>query len=221
MWRRYSSFKMRGRNDGSQRKRFAFSMCLMLVTLSLICIYYGSFFKSALRHKSGSSFVEGDEELIARRFGNEADEDSDTDETGLKSGDDGEVLDKEGAKITGRKQETIKTAQDSAFDMSIKTFPVCDSRHSELIPCLDRHLNSQLKLKLNLSVMEHYERHCPPSYRRLNCLIPPPPNYKVPIGWPASRDEVWQSNVPHTFLAMEKSDQHWMIVNGDKVNFPG
>ncbi|KAH7436592.1 hypothetical protein KP509_05G026900 [Ceratopteris richardii] len=43
----------------------------------------------------------------------------------------------------------------------------------------------------------------------------------VPIPWPASRDEVWQSNVPHTFLAMEKSDQHWMIVKGDKVNFPG
>jgi hypothetical protein len=44
---------------------------------------------------------------------------------------------------------------------------------------------------------------------------------QVSIAWPASRDEVWQSNVPHTFLAMEKSDQHWMIVNGDKVNFPG
>ena len=27
--------------------------------------------------------------------------------------------------------------------------------------------------------MEHYERHCPPPHRRLNCLIPPPPNYKV------------------------------------------
>jgi hypothetical protein len=32
---------------------------------------------------------------------------------------------------------------------------------------------------------------------------------------------VWQSNVPHTFLAMEKSDQHWMVINGEKVNFPG
>jgi hypothetical protein len=44
---------------------------------------------------------------------------------------------------------------------------------------------------------------------------------QVPIKWPASRDEVWQANVPHTFLATEKSDQHWMVVNGDKVNFPG
>jgi hypothetical protein len=62
---------------------------------------------------------------------------------------------------------------------SLFVFQVCDSRHSELIPCLDRQLHSQLKLKLNLSLMEHYERHCPPPHRRLNCLIPPPPNYKV------------------------------------------
>lgn len=43
----------------------------------------------------------------------------------------------------------------------------------------------------------------------------------MPIRWTKSRDEVWQSNVPHTFLATEKSDQHWMVVNGQKVNFPG
>lgn len=46
-------------------------------------------------------------------------------------------------------------------------------------------------------------------------------NAQVPIRWPKSRDEVWQSNVPHTFLATEKSDQHWMVVVGQKVNFPG
>lgn len=36
-----------------------------------------------------------------------------------------------------------------------------------------------MKLHLNLSLMEHYERHCPDADHRLNCLIPPPPNYKV------------------------------------------
>ena len=56
---------------------------------------------------------------------------------------------------------------------------VCDDRHSELIPCLDRHLIYQMRLKLDLSLMEHYERHCPPSERRFNCLIPPPAGYKV------------------------------------------
>lgn len=56
---------------------------------------------------------------------------------------------------------------------------VCDDRHSELIPCLDRHLIYQSRLKLDLNLMEHYERHCPQPERRYNCLIPPPPGYKV------------------------------------------
>lgn len=54
-------------------------------------------------------------------------------------------------------------------------------QYSELIPCLDRNFIYQMKLKLNLSLMEHYERHCPPSYRRFNCLIPPPIGYKVSL----------------------------------------
>ncbi|KAJ9562548.1 hypothetical protein OSB04_007708 [Centaurea solstitialis] len=102
-----------------------------------------------------------------------------------------------------------------------KSLPICDMRHSELIPCLDRHLIYQLKLKLNLSLMEHYERHCPPVERRYNCLIPPPIGYKIPIRWPESRDEVWKANIPHTHLAQEKSDQNWMIVVGDRIRFPG
>lgn len=102
-----------------------------------------------------------------------------------------------------------------------KSIPVCDMKYSELIPCLDRNLIYQLKLKLNLTLMEHYERHCPPPDRRYNCLVPPPDNYKIPIRWPASRNEVWKSNIPHTHLAQEKSDQNWMVVNGDKINFPG
>lgn len=56
---------------------------------------------------------------------------------------------------------------------------VCDDRHSELIPCLDRNLIYQMRLKLDLSLMEHYERHCPMPERRFNCLIPPPAGYKV------------------------------------------
>ncbi|KAM6565121.1 hypothetical protein CsatB_025119 [Cannabis sativa] len=102
-----------------------------------------------------------------------------------------------------------------------KSFPVCDDRHSELIPCLDRNLIYQSRLKLDLSLMEHYERHCPLPERRFNCLIPPPPGYKVPVKWPKSRDEVWKANIPHTHLATEKSDQNWMVVKGEKIVFPG
>ena len=51
--------------------------------------------------------------------------------------------------------------------------------YSELIPCLDRNLIYQLRLKLNMTLMEHYERQCPPTERRYNCLVPPPVGYKV------------------------------------------
>ncbi|KAF7129820.1 hypothetical protein RHSIM_Rhsim10G0014000 [Rhododendron simsii] len=102
-----------------------------------------------------------------------------------------------------------------------KSIPICDRRYSELIPCLDRNLIYQLRLKPNMTLMEHYERHCPPPQRRYNCLIPPPNGYKIPIRWPASRDEVWKANIPHTHLALEKSDQNWMVVDGDKIKFPG
>lgn len=45
--------------------------------------------------------------------------------------------------------------------------------------------------------------------------------FQIPIRWPASRDEVWKANIPHTHLALEKSDQNWMVVDGDKIKFPG
>ncbi|XBI68340.1 hypothetical protein VPH35_047553 [Triticum aestivum] len=106
-------------------------------------------------------------------------------------------------------------------DLVLSSLPVCDARHSELIPCLDRGLHRQLRLRLNVPLMEHYERHCPPAPRRLNCLIPLPAGYLVPIRWPRSRDEVWRANLPHTHLASEKSAQGWMVENGDKISFPG
>ncbi|XP_048429753.1 probable methyltransferase PMT3 isoform X1 [Pyrus x bretschneideri] len=114
-----------------------------------------------------------------------------------------------------------KLGEDEEDGVILKSIPVCDDRHSELIPCLDRNLIYETRLKLDLSVMEHYERHCPVPERRYNCLIPPPPGYKIPIKWPKSRDEVWKANIPHTHLATEKSDQKWMVVKGEKIGFPG
>ncbi|XP_010251021.1 PREDICTED: probable methyltransferase PMT9 isoform X1 [Nelumbo nucifera] len=124
--------------------------------------------------------------------------------------------------VFGKSVQRDDDFDDALEDQDVpKTIPVCDMQFSELIPCLDRNLIYQMKLKLNLTLMEHYERHCPRPERRYNCLIPPPIGYKIPIRWPASRDEVWKANIPHTHLAQEKSDQHWMVVNGDKINFPG
>ncbi|KAJ4824626.1 hypothetical protein Tsubulata_051208 [Turnera subulata] len=121
-----------------------------------------------------------------------------------------------------RNQDFDDLHEDQEHDPEVpRSIPICDAKYSELIPCLDRNLIYQLKLKPNLTLMEHYERHCPPQKRRFNCLIPPPAGYKIPIRWPESRDEVWKANIPHTHLAQEKSDQNWMVVNGEKINFPG
>ncbi|KAJ6773711.1 SAM-DEPENDENT METHYLTRANSFERASE [Salix purpurea] len=76
-------------------------------------------------------------------------------------------------------ETTNKSGEEVQGDIILKSIPVCDDRHSELIPCLDRNLIYQTRLKLDLSLMEHYERHCPVPERRFNCLIPPPPGYKV------------------------------------------
>nr|GFA42186.1 probable methyltransferase PMT3 [Tanacetum cinerariifolium] len=56
---------------------------------------------------------------------------------------------------------------------------VCDDRYSELIPCLDKNLIYQMKLKLDLSLMEHYERHCSLPESHFNSFIPPTIGYKV------------------------------------------
>ncbi|KAI4352293.1 hypothetical protein L6164_006560 [Bauhinia variegata] len=121
----------------------------------------------------------------------------------------------------GDASESSSRIGEGEDDTIPKTIPVCDDRLSELIPCLDRNLIYQTRLKLDLNLMEHYERHCPMPERRYNCLIPPPPRYKVPIKWPKSRDQVWKVNIPHTHLATEKSDQNWMVVRGEKIIFPG
>ncbi|CAA0824527.1 Probable methyltransferase PMT9 [Striga hermonthica] len=164
----------------------------LLLSLGFVCLYNGSLFASRLP-RGDDSFEDG-VDPVRGRF--------------LLKKDSGEIHHDED--------------DDERILQVPRTIPVCDSRYSELIPCLDRNLIFyQIKLKVNLSLMEHYERHCPPAERRFNCLIPPPIGYKIPIRWPSSRDQVWKANIPHTHLAQEKSDQNWMFVDGERIKFPG
>ncbi|KAK8950553.1 putative methyltransferase PMT9 [Platanthera guangdongensis] len=167
------------------RRLFFYLLISLVVSLSLVVVYYGASFAPGLR-LSDDSVTEGSDPVFLP--------------------------------LVHSFDLSTVSSPDPYF---LNSFPVCDQRFSELIPCMDRNLIYQLKMKLNLSVMEHYERHCPPPNRRYNCLIPPPPGYRIPIRWPQSRDEVWRMNIPHTHLAFDKSDQHWMVVRGDKINFPG
>ncbi|KAK1694803.1 hypothetical protein QYE76_011500 [Lolium multiflorum] len=183
---------MRGRNDGGQSKRPIVLLCVMVACLCLLFLY----FSGSNGGQAGSAALEyGTKFTRSLGWGSDADGDDGLDESIFGTGD--------------------------ASDVKLKSFPACDDRHSELIPCLDRNLIFQMRLKLDLNLMEHYERHCPPPERRFNCMIPPPHGYKVPIKWPKSRDIVWKANIPHTHLAKEKSDQNWMIDAGEKIKFPG
>ncbi|CAH9087984.1 unnamed protein product [Cuscuta europaea] len=184
---------MRVRSDGLQRKRLLTSVAVIGIFLVFLYVVFGS-------KSSGESALEYGSWSL-RKLG-----------SSYLGGDDEGDTTKQDGKIG------LNDGNDGIF---LKSFPVCDDRHSELIPCLDRHLIYQMRLKLDLSLMEHYERHCPLQERRYNCMIPPPPGYKIPIKWPKSRDEVWKANIPHTHLAQEKSDQNWMVVKGERIIFPG
>ena len=44
---------------------------------------------------------------------------------------------------------------------------------------------------------------------------------QIPIRWPASRDDVWKTNIPQAHLSKDKSDQNWMVVDGARIVLPG
>nr|GMD10383.1 probable methyltransferase PMT18 [Ipomoea batatas] len=89
--------------------------------------------------------------------------------------------------------------------------------YSEYAPCQDR----QRGRKFDREMMKYRERHCPTKEELLRCLIPAPPNYKVPFKWPQSRDFAWFANIPHKELSIEKAVQNWVQVVGDRLRFPG
>ena len=102
-------------------------------------------------------------------------------------------------------------------NQTIKYFEPCDLSLSEYTPCEDR----QRGRKFDRNMMKYRERHCPSKDELLYCLIPPPPNYKIPFKWPQSRDYAWYGNIPHKELSVEKAVQNWIQVEGDRFRFPG
>ncbi|RZC78479.1 hypothetical protein C5167_002655 [Papaver somniferum] len=113
----------------------------------------------------------------------------------------------------------VKPDDVSAAAVEIDKFSLCSEDMREYIPCLD---NVEELKKLDSTVRgEKFERHCPGKGSGLDCLIPPPKDYKTPIPWPRSRDEVWFSNVPHSRLVDDKGGQNWIERDNDKFKFPG
>lgn len=72
--------------------------------------------------------------------------------------------------------------------VKIDKFKACPKNMSEYIPCMD---NEEAIRELKLTERgERFERHCPREGKGLDCLVPAPEDYKKPIPWPQSRDEV-------------------------------
>ncbi|XP_043704777.1 probable methyltransferase PMT9 isoform X2 [Telopea speciosissima] len=132
------------------RKLFSYVLIALIVSLGLLCVYYVSSLDHALPR---SNHEGGGEDGTDPLFGRPLQRDDD---------------------------DFDNLFEDQHLNLDVpKSIPVCDMKLSDLIPCLDRNLIYQLKLKINLTFMEHYERHCPPPERRYNCLIPPPVGYKM------------------------------------------
>ncbi|KAG0474938.1 hypothetical protein HPP92_014624 [Vanilla planifolia] len=114
---------------------------------------------------------------------------------------------------------TAHHAADDSFSFApaVRHFPSCDAELSEYTPCED----VQRSLKFDRHRLIYRERHCPEKAELLKCLIPAPPGYRTPFQWPSSREFAWVANVPHMELAVEKAEQNWIRVDGEKFRFPG
>ncbi|KAG1371739.1 putative methyltransferase PMT11 [Cocos nucifera] len=108
---------------------------------------------------------------------------------------------------------------DGRARVKINKFHLCPESMREYIPCLDN--EEEIKKLQSTERGGKFERHCPAQGKGLDCLVPAPKDYKTPIPWPRSRDEVWYSNVPHTRLVEDKGGQNWISRDHNKFKFPG
>ncbi|XP_057523727.1 probable methyltransferase PMT11 [Amaranthus tricolor] len=119
----------------------------------------------------------------------------------------------------GNSSDSEVAESENKVKIRVSRFPICDESFREYIPCMDN--EDAIKRLVSTEKGEKFERHCPEKGKELNCLVPAPKNYKTPIPWPKSRDEVWYFNVPHTRLVEDKGGQNWMTRSKDKFKFPG
>ncbi|KAK4422464.1 putative methyltransferase PMT20 [Sesamum alatum] len=112
---------------------------------------------------------------------------------------------------------TSKEALPGLLQVKAVNFTECSPDMQDYTPCTD----PKRWKKFNVHRLAFLERHCPPVFEKLECLVPPPDGYKFPIRWPKSRDECWYRNVPYDWINKQKSNQHWLRKEGEKFLFPG
>ena len=78
--------------------------------------------------------------------------------------------------------------EENKVRIKAERYKICDQSMTDYIPCLD---NVEVIKRLNSTEKgEKYELHCPEEGKGLNCLVPMPKGYRIPILWPKSRDQV-------------------------------
>lgn len=89
----------------------------------------------------------------------------------------------------GTVAENNTTTNYSSQEGSARVWKVCKFEGAQdFIPCLDN--EAAIKKLRSRQHYEHRERHCPSEEELPKCLLPLPTNYKAPIKWPMSRDQV-------------------------------
>ncbi|KAF3648013.1 putative methyltransferase PMT21 [Capsicum annuum] len=120
-------------------------------------------------------------------------------------------------KEVNREEETTRGNSAGSLQTKASSFPECSADYQDYTPCTD----PRRWKKYGLHRLTFMERHCPPNFERKECLVPPPDGYKVPIRWPKSKNECWYRNVPYDWINKQKSNQHWLVKEGEKFIFPG
>ncbi|KAL8138764.1 hypothetical protein V2J09_004765 [Rumex salicifolius] len=124
---------------------------------------------------------------------------------------------KELSKMTQDSAESTKDTLAAPLQIKAVSFPECSIDYQDYTPCTD----PKRWKKYGYHRLTFMERHCPPPFEKKECLVPPPNGYKPPIKWPKSKKEAWYRNVPYDWINKQKSNQHWLVKEGEKFIFPG
>ncbi|CAO2830788.1 unnamed protein product [Amaranthus hypochondriacus] len=107
----------------------------------------------------------------------------------------------------------FKDIQDLALGSSrLKEIEYCAQEFENYVPCFNFSKGVD---------GSHLDRQCDGG-SRVNCLVLPPRNYKLPLRWPAGRDVIWYSNVKisaQEVLASGTVTKRLMMLEEDQISF--
>ncbi|XP_010535445.1 PREDICTED: probable pectin methyltransferase QUA2 [Tarenaya hassleriana] len=98
-----------------------------------------------------------------------------------------------------------------------KEMEFCSADSENYVPCF----NVSENLALGYSNGDEYDRFCGPG-SKVDCLVLPPANYRIPLRWPTGRDVIWFANVKITaqeVLSSGSFTKRMMMMEDDQISF--